>query len=95
MKCEGISSETNFVFFGKDLHRRFFYESCHGSALFSVLVMAAFVLRSIFPPSFPTATTFAKGETLSIGDNKMIQAVSLAPILFLSIPLQGTPFRWI
>lgn len=86
-----------FVFSGRISHRRFFYESWRiFSALFSVLVMGSLCFALYLSSQLPDRYYLAKGETFSIGDNKMIQAVSSSSYpSFLSIPLQGTPFRWI
>lgn len=66
-----------FFFSGKISHRRFFYESWRiFSALFSVLVMGSLCFALYLSSQLPDRYYLAKGETFSIGDNKMIQAVS-------------------
>ena len=66
-----------FVFSGRISHRRFFYESWRiFSALFSVLVMGSLCFALYLSSQLPDRYYLAKGETFSIGDNKMIQAVS-------------------
>ena len=77
MKCEEFQGETNFCLFRRISHRRFFYESWRiFSALFSVLVMGSLCFALYLSSQLPDRYYLAKGETFSIGDNKMIQAVS-------------------
>lgn len=62
-----------FVFSGRISHRRFFYESWRiFSALFSVLVMGSLCFALYLSSQLPDRYYLAKGETFSIGDNKMI-----------------------
>lgn len=78
MKCEEFQGETNFCLFRKGSPTGDFSMNpgAYSVLLFSVLVMGSLCFALYLSSQLPDRYYLAKGETFSIGDNKMIQAVS-------------------